>query len=185
MVRYNESLSYDVKEDGYDIYFEDIKWTYLIGAKMGKECYEKQAIKMCKNLEDTVNSDNILNLKKYEKINTSKEILQNFLADKTLISDCHSEQGAEYSVSLEKQNLLSNLIKNKEYAELNGLEFKAYWNSKGMVCEEWTLSELQKLSLQIYNFVQPYVKIQQEFEKNIKECTSISEIDKMQFVLQE
>ena len=185
MVSYNESLSYNVREDGYDIYFEDTKWTYLTGAKMGKECYEKQAIKMCKNLEDTVNSDNILNLRKCEKINTSKEILQNFLAEKTLISDCHNAQSAEYSVSLEKQNLLSNLIKNKEYAESNGLEFKSYWNSKGMVCEEWTLSELQKLSLQIYNFVQPYVKTQQEFEKNIKECASISEIDKMQFVLQE
>ena len=53
------------------------------------------------------------------------------------------------------------------------------WNSKDDVSEEYTLEELNVISVAIYNFVQIYVKKQQELEKQILLCETEDALNKI------
>ena len=53
------------------------------------------------------------------------------------------------------------------------------WNSKDDVSEEYTLEELNIISVTIYNFVQIYVRKQQELEKQILLCETEDALNKI------
>ena len=53
------------------------------------------------------------------------------------------------------------------------------WNSKDDVSEEYTLEELNIISVAIYNFVQIYVRKQQELEKQILLCETEDALNKI------
>lgn len=175
MKQYNEAISYEASDIGYRVYLNQNEWSALNGEKISHDTYEQLALDVCKQLEKTL--PDLIAARKSELIQQSKENLADFFKKAKLISDVHENKECEYSVTLEKQDRLSSLIKNKEYAQINGLPFTAYWNSCGNPGEEWELDELERLSAQIYRYVQPYVLKQQQYEFLVQKCLSLKELE--------
>jgi hypothetical protein len=110
---------------------------------------------------------------KLSKIAESKTSLESFLANKPL----KYTDGLYYSVTKDKQNLLSMQFMTYMLEQQAGLTPVLKWNSTGDVCKEWTYKNLVGLSLAIKTYVKPYVSKQQELERQINTCTTKSELD--------
>lgn len=178
MKQFSNELSYEIFDDGYEIFLDGGRWMtqhepHIPNPDMS---YEENAIWHCKQLDETVNPDKVLKRYKTDKIAEMKENLNSFLNQASVISECHNGKKT-YSVSSEKQHLLSAMIQRKIYSDENNIVFDAYWNEKGGVAEIYTLNELQQLSIEIYQFVQPYVTAEQQREQEINACCSMEEID--------
>lgn len=107
------------------------------------------------------------------RINESKESLSAYLASHPLFwSD-----GKYYSVTSEKQSLLTSNLALYQISAAAGMPFKLTWNSTGDECVEWTYENLAALALGIGTYVKPFVSHQQELELAIKACTTMEEVD--------
>lgn len=178
MTVFSNELSYEVLENGYDIYLNGKKWMvqHEPNIPFPELSYEENAIKQCEELDETVNPEKILKAYKDSKITGLKSNLESFLLETSIVSSCHGAD-KRYSVSKEKQQLLAALIQKKEYAVENEIEFIALWNAKGEVAEEYELEELQQLSIEIYSYVQTYVTKQQQIESQINLAESKEAVD--------
>lgn len=114
------------------------------------------------------------------KINETKQKLEQYYQEHPLFSTVHKPEGEFYSVTSDKQNYLSLMIALCRQAEELGVPFTPTWNSTGENCEPWTKTELNQLSLEIAGFVYPAVSKQQSYEKIIKELTSVQEIQNLE-----
>ena len=125
------------------------------------------------NPEDT--ADPLQTLKE-NQIKLSKNSLATYLQDNPLFSKCKYEEGRYYNVTSEKQQqLTSKVLMATMYAQA-GLPYKLTWNDSGDTCEEWELSQLQQLSMEIDAYVTPLVSVQQHIEVDIKNCTTQDEV---------
>lgn len=90
----------------------------------------------------------------------SKQDLQSFLSAHPLIWT----DGKQYSVTQEKQALLT------EQLGLYTIDknMPLYWNASGEECHVWPIASLASLAKAIANYVRPYVKYQQQKEKEIQ-----------------
>lgn len=178
MTQWSNELSYEVSEDGYDIFLHGELWITQHEPLIPNPdmSYEENALWHCEQLDETVNPDKVLKRYKTDKIAEMKENLNSFLNQASVISECHNGKKT-YSVSSEKQQLLAAMIQRKIYSDENNIVFDAYWNEKGGVAEIYTLNELQQLSIEIYQFVQPYVTAEQQREQEIHACRSMEEVD--------
>lgn len=178
MKQFSNELSYEVFEDGYEIFLHGERWMVQHEPNIPNPemTYEENAIWHCEQLDEVVNPEKVLASYKLEKVAELKDNLKSFLETATVTSDCHGE-AKEYSVSSEKQQLLAALIQKKQYAEENRAIFEAYWNARGEVSEPYTLEELQQLSIEIYNFVQGYVSKEQRREQAINACGTQEEVE--------
>lgn len=125
---------------------------------------------------DNIQLDENLEIAKKELIKLSKEKLSDHLENNPLFSTVKYEDGRYYNVTLEKQNLLLSNIVTYQLSEQSGLRFSPIWNSVGEMSEPWTLNEMLRLSLEIKDYVNPLVQLQQAIEIKIKECKSIEEL---------
>lgn len=110
---------------------------------------------------------------KTSKINETKESLSTYLS-------CHPllwSDGKYYSVTSEKQALLTSNLALYQISAAAGIPFKLTWNSTGDECVEWTYENLAALALGIGTYVKPFVSHQQELELAIKACTTMEEVD--------
>lgn len=105
-----------------------------------------------------------------------------YLESHPLISNCHGGIEAEYTVTSEKQALMSSNYLTYTIAKASGLEAKLTWNASGCECEEWTEEEYVTLVLQISEYVKPLVSLQQSYEVAINNCTSQEELDAIEIV---
>lgn len=128
-------------------------------------------------LNETQN-DELQNIKDY-KISDSKYFLSEYLKNHPLISSCHGDTKAKYNATLEKQNLMVNRYMTYTFEKNIGLNPTLRWNAAGEELEEWTEEEFVQLILEIKNYVEPLVLKQQEYEKQIKKCRTIEELDGM------
>lgn len=119
----------------------------------------------------------LLEINKEIKINESKLLLSQYLESHPLISNCHNNIEAEYTVTTEKQSLIVSNYLTYTVAKTAGLDAKLTWNSSGQECEEWTEEEYTTLILQISEYVKPLVSLQQSYEVEIKACTNQDELD--------
>lgn len=125
------------------------------------------------NPEDT--PDPLQTLKK-NQIKLSKNNLSKYLEDNPLFSKCKYEDGRYYNITSEKQQqLTSKVLMATMYAQ-TGIPYNLTWNSSTDTCEEWKLSELQQLSMEIDAYVTPLVSVQQHIEVDIKNCTTQEEV---------
>ena len=85
--------------------------------------------------------------------------------------------GNTYSVTSEKQSLLTSNLALYQIALAAGQPFKLTWNTTGEECKEWTYENLAALALAIGTYVKPFVSQQQEIEVAIRKCTTDKEID--------
>lgn len=111
---------------------------------------------------------------KIKKITESKTKLEEYLVNNPyLFSD-----GKYYTVTKEKQNLLTNAItvyRIKVDAEDPTATLK--WNAVGEVCTNWTLEDISDLVTGIAYYVSLLVTKQQEYEVQINACTTKEELD--------
>lgn len=110
---------------------------------------------------------------KEAKIEESKMQLSEYLASNPLIQS----DGKYYSVTSEKQALLTSNLALYQIAAAVGMPFKLTQNSTGDECTEWTYDNLAALALAIGGYVKPFVSHQQELEIDIKACTTQEELD--------
>jgi hypothetical protein len=62
-------------------------------------------------------------------------------------------------------------------AKSSGLNPKLTWNASGQECEEWTEEEYVTLVLQISEYIKPLVFLQQSYEVQIKNCSTLEELE--------
>lgn len=114
-----------------------------------------------------------LDVLKANKIIESKEMLEVYLLENPLTW----VDGNTYSVTMEKQSLLtSQLALYKSVTELNQ-EYPLTWNTTGGECTEWTYDNLLALALAIGAYVKPLVAYQQSIEIAINNTTTVEELD--------
>ena len=107
------------------------------------------------------------------RINESKNNLSTFLS----LHPLQWSDGKYYSVTSEKQALLTSNLALYQISTAAGQPFKLTWNSTGDECVEWTYDDLAALALAIGTYVKPFVSHQQELEIDIKACTTTAEVD--------
>lgn len=110
---------------------------------------------------------------KQSKIEESKTALATYLATHPL----QWSDGKYYSVTSEKQSLLTSNLALYQLAAASGQPFILKWNTTGDECTEWKYEELAALALAIGAYVQPFVSYQQELELDIKACTTADELN--------
>lgn len=104
---------------------------------------------------------------KSQLITDSKNQLAQYLNHHPLIwTDLKS-----YSVTQEKQALLT------EQLGLYTIDpsMPLYWNASGEECQVWDISHLALLAKDIANYVRPYVRYQQQKEKEIQNAETAAE----------
>lgn len=120
-------------------------------------------------LNPTINKDSctLTELKAWQ-INLSKTNLDNFLNTHPIKSKCHGGSEKLYSITKEKQSLLTQMIMIVQAAVNAGQTYQPSWNAQGEPCTyDWTLQELQKLAFEAEAVVRPLVSHQQTMEANI------------------
>lgn len=115
---------------------------------------------------------------KLAKINESKVDLATYLSEHPILSKCHDENGAYYSVTQEKQQYLTSMISIATLAAQQKIEYQCSWNSVGKPCTyDWTLEQLEKLAFEIAEYVRPLVSQQQQIETTINNMTTIDSVN--------
>ena len=115
---------------------------------------------------------------KQSKILESKVLLEKYLEENPLLSDCHGGVVAKYTVTQEKQSLMASNYLTYTIAKESGVENPVLtWNAAGCECEEWTEEEYVTLVLQISAYVKPLVSLQQSYEVQITNCKTEEELN--------
>lgn len=117
----------------------------------------------------------IKQLKEY-KISQSKTELKNYLASHPL----QWIDGEYYSVTEEKQSLLTSNLAAYQISVSMGSPIDLTWNTTGDRCKSWTYENLAALSLAIVKYVKPFVSHQQDLEIQINSCTNKKEIEEIE-----
>ena len=117
--------------------------------------------------------DSLVKESAQQKISESKTALAEYLATHPL----QWTDGKYYSVTTEKQALLTSNLALYQISASAGQPFKLTWNPTGDECVEWVYEELAALALAIGTYVKPFVSRQQELELAIKACTTMKELD--------
>ncbi|WMJ88850.1 hypothetical protein [Anaerocolumna sp. MB42-C2] len=106
-------------------------------------------------------------LKAYQ-IAKSKENLEAYLENNPVTSKCHGGIKKNYSITKEKQSLLTQMILITQVAIQAGIDYQPSWNAQGEPCTyDWTLAELQQLAFEAEAVVRPLVSKQQTIEAHI------------------
>ena len=137
------------------------------------------------NIDDVqTNPENYLNYElviyKKEKVNQSKELLQEYLLNHPITSTCHNGKEATYSITEEKQSLMVRALLIYQSKIEAGIDAELRWNSTGNECEVWTIDEFKQLMLEIDAVVSPLVSAQQKYEKDVMECTTKDDVDNIE-----
>lgn len=115
---------------------------------------------------------------KQSKIAESKTLLATYLETHPL----QWSDGKYYSVTSEKQSLLTSNLALYQISAAAGQPFKLTWNSTGDECVEWTYENLASLALAIGVYVKPFVSHQQELELDINACTTLDELNTVEII---
>ncbi|WOO35416.1 hypothetical protein R2R35_16640 [Anaerocolumna sp. AGMB13020] len=106
-------------------------------------------------------------LKVYQ-IAKSKKALEIYLEANPITSDCHGGIEKKYSITKEKQSLLTQEIAIVQMAIQAGIEYQPSWNAADEpLTYDWTLEELKQLAFEVVTLVKPLVRHQQTIESNI------------------
>ena len=106
-------------------------------------------------------------LKAY-RITKSKENLEVYLLANPITSSCHGGIDKQYSITKEKQALLTQEIAIVQMAIQAGVQYQPSWNAAGEPCTyDWTLEELKQLAFEAVTVVKPLVSHQQTIEAQI------------------
>lgn len=111
------------------------------------------------------------------KITESRKMLAAFLEANPLKSTCHNNTEGTYTITSEKQTLMSNNYLTYMIAKQAGIPIELTWNETGKECEPWTEEEFLQLIMEVQAFVKPAVSLQQKYEVMINACKTQQELD--------
>lgn len=107
--------------------------------------------------------------------NDSKNQLSAYLETHPITSSVHGTE-ARYSITKDKQNMLTSMILMTQMAKQNGLEYTPSWNATNEPCTyDWTVEQLQDLAVQIEATVRPLISLQQTIESNIRKAKTVED----------
>lgn len=109
---------------------------------------------------------------KAAKIAASKTQLAEYLATHPLTYT----DGKQYSVTAEKQSLLTSALARYQIATAAGVQTALKWNATGEECTVWEYADLAALALAIAAYVEPLVAQQQAAEVAINACTTVDAV---------
>ena len=116
---------------------------------------------------------------KTDKINLSKLMLAEYLKNNPIHSIAHGGVDGTYSVTSEKQSLMTSNYITYQIKKNIDPTTKLTWNETGKSCTEWTEEEFLQLILEIEAYVSTLISYQQHLEENINNCTNHSELDEI------
>lgn len=178
MIITKNDFSYNLDEDKIHYTIVNLKTNEsIIGAKTEDyETVEDQILEHINSVILMINSNIAIDELKQEYIQYSKTLLEKYLLNNPLKSSVHNGE-KYYSITSEKQILLTKEILMCQMAEANEIEYYPSWNATGEASTyDWTLQELMQLAYEITLTVKPKILKQQSIEKKIEECTTIKEI---------
>lgn len=85
--------------------------------------------------------------------------------------------GNTYSVTMERQQLLTMTLFTAKLASEDNQNYQLTWNTTGDVCKEWTYPTLKALGFAINAYVKPLVTYQQTMEVAMREAQTQEELD--------
>lgn len=123
---------------------------------------------------DIIPKEKLIDLDEYKqnKTNQSKQQLAEFLQTHPLLYN-----GEFYSVTQEKQALLTSVISAYQLKIQAGIPATLKWNVTGDICREFTVEEITGLVVAIAGYVQPLVEKQQTLEVQIKNAETLEELE--------
>lgn len=134
------------------------------------------------NIEEKINPSinyemcTLEELKTYQ-IAKSKENLEVYLKENPIVSSCHGNTEKQYTITKEKQSLLTQMILMCQIAIISETDYQPSWNVQGEPCTyDWTLQELQQLAFEIESVVRLVVNKQQSMEAKINAATSKDDV---------
>lgn len=152
---------------------KDVKKVVDVECVEAKDAYDEEVDVMKYVLYTEAELTQRLDRYKEMRINESKDNLSTFLS----LHPIKWSDDKYYSVTSEKQSLLTSNLALYQISTAAGQSFKLTWNSTGDECVEWTYDDLAALALAIGTYVKPFVSHQQELEIDIKACTTTAEVD--------
>ena len=179
-----ETIHHDAVEEVKEQYHYETIAVYPNGGKDVKKVIDVEAVKPKEAYDEEVDIQKYILFTKEEleqrlaslknfKVEQSKTVLKDFLASHPM----EWLDGKYYSVTTEKQSLLTSNLALYQVSAAAGQPFKLTWNSTGDECTEWTYENLCALALAIGTYVKPFVSKQQELEIQIKECATKQEVE--------
>lgn len=128
-----------------------------------------------KQIIDVISLDDVINIdeKIQTRIEETKDLLKEFLQNNPLLFT----DGKLYSVTADKQTLLANAIQVYQMKIQASLPAILKWNATGEECTAWSVEDLTALALAIAEYVEPLVAKQQALEVQIRNCTSLEELN--------
>ncbi len=110
---------------------------------------------------------------KADKIAVSKTQLADYLEAHPLTYS----NGKQYSVTAEKQSLLTSALARYQIATVAGVQTALKWNATGEECTVWEYADLAALALAIAAYVEPLVSQQQAAEVAINAYSTVAEVE--------
>lgn len=114
---------------------------------------------------------------KLQKINDSKLLLKSYLVSHPLYSNAHKNIYDYYTITEEKQTLLTSEFLGYQVLKSAGVETSFSWNAEGKPCEIWTEAEGVQLIGEIRAYIKPLIEYQQKKEILIKAANTKEEIE--------
>lgn len=125
---------------------------------------------------DTTTLEN-LEIARQEKILLSKHLLADFLENNPLYSNAHNQIYNYYTVTEEKQTLLTSEFMGYQVMKNAGVETIITWNAADKPCEQWTEAEVIQLIGEMRAYVKPLITYQQKKELEIRNAKTKEELD--------
>lgn len=110
---------------------------------------------------------------KAARVAESKGTLADYLEEHPLLWT----DGKRYSVTMEKQTLLTSALARHQIAAAAGQSPELRWNASGEECAVWKYEDLAALALAIAAYVEPLVSRQQALEVEIMAAQSREELE--------
>ncbi|WP_352416296.1 hypothetical protein [Oscillibacter ruminantium] len=85
--------------------------------------------------------------------------------------------GKQYSVTEDKQALLTGNLAAYQLAVTLGQTTELTWNATGEECTVWTFENLAMLAIAIKAYVKPLVAYQQKTEIAIRACSTVEDVE--------
>ena len=179
-----EIIHHDAVEEVKEQYHYETIAVYPNGGKDVKKVIDVEAVKPKEAYDEEIDIQKYIlftpeelakqleNIKTF-KVNQSKEVLKDYLSSHPL----QWIDGEYYSVTEEKQSLLTSNLAAYQISVSMGEPMELTWNTTGEKCKSWTYENLANLSLAIVKYVKPIVSKQQELEIQIKGCTTKQEVE--------
>ncbi len=176
---FKNNFSYSIDKDSihYTI-TNNITNEVICGVKTDEyETVDEQISEYINTYVKMINSQIPIDELKQEYIKYSKELLEEHLLNNPLKSSVHNGEEKYYSITSEKQILLTKEILICQAYKDNENEYPPSWNATGETnTYDWTLTELMQLAYEITLTVKPKVLKQQAIEAAIKNCITYDDI---------